>query len=111
MSNHRKPCEMSYTDREDELSETIVISFKAAPGNEDALLKLLQHSKDLGLKAKGCEAFDVWQSKDEPARFVMFERWRSLEDHHANFTKNIGELEKIAALLAEPIHGGVHHAR
>jgi hypothetical protein len=41
----------------------------------------------------------------------MFERWRSLEDHHANFTKNIGELEKIAALLAEPIHGGVHHAR
>jgi quinol monooxygenase YgiN len=92
------------------MSETIVISFKAAPGNEDALRKLLQNARGVSLKAKGCEAFEVWQSQDQPARFVMVERWSSLEDHHANFTKNIDEIEKIAALLAEPIHGGVHKA-
>jgi quinol monooxygenase YgiN len=96
------------------MSETVVISFKAAPGNEDALLKLLQHGRDVSLKAKGCESFELWQSQDQPARFVMIERWRSMDDHHANFAQQIkesGHLEKIAALLADPIHGGVYKAR
>ena len=96
------------------MSETVVISFRAADGNADALLQLLQHGRDMSVKAAGCESFELWQSQDQPNRFVMVERWRKIEDHHANFAKNIkgsGQLEKIAALLAEPIHGGVHLRR
>ena len=96
------------------MSVTVVIHFRAAEGNAAALLALLKQGRDFSLKAPGCEAFELYQSEDQPNRFVMVERWKRIEDHHANFAKQVkgsGHLEKIAALLAEPIHGGVHHLR
>ena len=93
------------------MSVTILVHFRAAEGKAEALRALLQQGRDMSLKAKGCEAFELYQSESPPERFVMVERWASVDAHHANFARDVkdsGHLEKIAALLAEPIHGGVH---
>jgi quinol monooxygenase YgiN len=96
------------------MSVLFLVHVHAADGNADALLALLRQGRDLSLAAQGCESFEVWQAQDQPGRFVMVERWRSIEDHHANFARNIkgsGHLDRILPLLAEPIRGGAHLLR
>jgi quinol monooxygenase YgiN len=95
------------------MSVTMIVNFQAAEGNAEPLLALLQQGRDMSAQAEGCEAFEVFQGEDDPNRFVMVERWTSVEAHHANFVATIrgsGHLAKIAPLLSTPIKGGPHRA-
>jgi quinol monooxygenase YgiN len=89
----------------------MIVSFQAAEGKAEALRPLLQQGRDFSRKAKGCEAFDLYQGQDDPHQFVMVQRWASAEAHHVHFEKNVkasGHLDKILPLLAKPIESGVY---
>lgn len=93
------------------MSLAVIVSIQAAGGNAEALLPLLQQGRDFSSRAAGCEAFDLYQGQDDPHKFVMVERWTSLEAHHANFEKNVkasGHLAKILQLISQPIQSAVY---
>jgi len=55
-----------------------------------------------GIQAsKGCESVQLYQSEDDPSRFLMIEVWDSVESHQAS-VKNIPpeKLGEIRPLLA-----------
>ena len=95
------------------VSVMVVINFHASEGNSGGVLALLQEGRDVSRVAEGCEAFDLYQRKDDPARFMFVERWSSLDADHASMAKNIvdtGHLAKLLPLLDAPIDSGVIEA-
>ena len=93
------------------MSVTMIVNLQAAEGNAEPLRALLQRARDMSANAEGCEAFEVFQGEGDPNRFVMVERWTSIEAHQANFIANIrgsGHMARIAPLLSAPISGGPH---
>jgi quinol monooxygenase YgiN len=92
------------------VSVNVVVNFQASDGNSERLLPLLREGRDLSRRADGCELFDVFQRRDDPHRFMFFERWTSIEAHHANMAQNIvasGHLAKLLPLLVGPPDNGV----
>ena len=55
----------------------------------------------------GCEAVQLYQSHEDPAKFIMIETWDTLESHQTS-VKNIPPemLEQIRPLLATSPSGG-----
>jgi quinol monooxygenase YgiN len=92
------------------MSVMVIVNFEAAEGKAEALLPLLQQGQAVSRTSEGCESFEVYQRQDDPRKFVLLERWTSLEDHHANMRHNIvetGHLAKLLPLLNGPIDNGV----
>ncbi|HEU5410173.1 MAG TPA: putative quinol monooxygenase [Candidatus Acidoferrales bacterium] len=77
---------------------TVIAYIFAKPGEEQrvraALLGLVEETR----KEKGCINYDLHESEDNPAHFVMYENWRSAADleeharsaHLRDFGKNMG---------------------
>jgi quinol monooxygenase YgiN len=87
------------------MSVTAIYSFQAAEGKAEELVAMLQQGRDFTLTVEGCEGFEVFQGKDDSNRFVMTERWASVEDHQSHFERNVkasGLLEHAEALMTEP---------
>ena len=60
-----------------------------------------------GIKSsEGCESVQLYQSQDEPSKFMMIEVWDSIESHQAS-VKNIPpeKLGEIRPLLATSPRG------
>ena len=60
-----------------------------------------------GIKAsQGCESVQLYQSEDDPSKFLMIEVWDSVESHQAS-VKNIApeKLGEIRPLLATSPRG------
>ena len=92
------------------VSVDVVVHFRASEGNEGRLLPLLREGRDISRTAEGCEAFDLFQRKDDATKFMFIERWASIEAHHANMAQNIvasGHLAKLMPLLVGPLDNGV----
>lgn len=93
------------------MSVEIIYNFEAVQGRADALLVLLQKVRDLGITVAGCEAYDVYQGKDNPHKLVMIERWTSEETHKAFFEKSVkssGVLDSVVKLMVEPPQGAYY---
>jgi quinol monooxygenase YgiN len=63
-----------------------------------------------GIKSSpGCESVMLYQSQDDPTKFIMIEVWDSIESHQAS-VKNIPPemLAQIRPLLAAPPSGRYH---
>lgn len=60
--------------------------------------------------SEGCEAVQLYQSQDDPTKFIMIEIWDSLESHQAS-VKNIPseKLGEIRPLLASSPSGSYYH--
>jgi quinol monooxygenase YgiN len=87
------------------MSVTAIYSFQAADGKADELVAMLQQGRDFSMTVEGCECFEVFQGKDDPNKFVMTERWASVEDHRSHFETSVkasGVLEHAEALMTEP---------
>lgn len=96
------------------MSVQVVVNFHATDGNAQPLLALLQEGRGRSIAADGCEAFELFQRGDDPNKFMFSERWRTIEDHHANMARNIvatGHFAKILALLVGPPDNGVIEGR
>ena len=92
------------------MSVNVVVNFQATDGNSELLLPLLREGRDISRNAEGCEHFDLFQRQDDPHKFMFFERWASIDAHHANMAENIvasGHLAKMLPLLAGPPDNGV----
>lgn len=60
--------------------------------------------------SEGCESVQLYQSQDDPSKFVMVETWDRIESHQA-FVKNIPpeKLGEIRPLLAASPSGSYFH--
>lgn len=57
--------------------------------------------------SQGCELVQLYQSRDDPARFTMIEIWDSLESHQASVQNIPPEmLSQIRPLLGSAPSGG-----
>lgn len=72
----------------------------------DFLMSIMRMIKS----SEGCEAVQLYQSQDDPSKFIMIEIWDSLESHQAS-VKNIPseKLGEIQSLLASSPSGSYYH--
>ena len=87
------------------MSVTVIYGFQAAQGKADELLSILMQGRDFSATVEGCEGFEVYQGNDDPHRFVMVERWASVDTHQRHFETNVkasGVLDAAEALMTEP---------
>ena len=102
------PTTSSLTESAKEVPSVSVIQLvrmEAASGKADELLRLLQQGRDFTLTVDGCEAFDLYQGKDDPHQLLMIERWVSIDAHQVHFEKNVmatGLLDRCTALMTGP---------
>lgn len=73
---------------------------RAKEGSVDELREFLLSIVPEIQSSDGCEAVQLYQSQDDPARFLMIETWESTEAHQAS-VKNIPaeQLGKIRPML------------
>jgi quinol monooxygenase YgiN len=87
------------------MSVTVIYSFQAAQGKADELLAILRQGRDFSATVEGCEGFEVYQGHDDPRRFVMVERWATVDAHQSHFEQNVkgsGVLDAAEALMTGP---------
>ncbi len=92
------------------MSIRVLVIFQALPGHADELLRLLQKDRDVSRCSPGCESFELFQREDDRQKFMLIERWTSIDAHHKNMTEHIideGHFGGVLALLAGPPDNGV----
>jgi quinol monooxygenase YgiN len=84
-------------------------TFVAIPGREEALAGVLGRYVVLSRGHPGCRNIDLVASLTEPGRFLVYEKWSSLDDQRAHMDS--AEMRSMASeaapLLAEPPHLGL----
>ncbi len=63
------------------------------PGEEQAFEAAAAIAKDLFLASKGCLAFRLHRSMEQPSRYRMFVEWETIEDHMIEFRNSDAFLE------------------
>jgi quinol monooxygenase YgiN len=63
------------------------------PGSEQAFEQAALIAKDLFLRSKGCIAFRLHRSMEQPSRYRMFVEWETIEDHMIEFRNSDAFLE------------------
>lgn len=63
------------------------------PGHEQAFEEAAVTAKGLFLASKGCLAFRLHRSMEQPSRYRMFVEWETIEDHMIEFRNSESFLE------------------
>lgn len=63
------------------------------PGHEQAFEAAVVVARDLFLASKGCLAFRLHRSMEQPSRYRMFVEWETIEDHMIEFRNSDNFLE------------------
>jgi len=89
------------------MSITRIGETQAKPELTQALRDFLVSIIPMIKSSEGCDSVQLYQSQDDPTRFIMIEIWDSIESHRAS-VKNIPPemLADIRPLLASPPSGG-----
>ncbi len=64
---------------------TLVVALRARPGQEAALEKELRALVGPTLAERGCIAYDLHVSSDQPGLFLLREIWASLKHHQRHW--------------------------
>ncbi len=82
---------------------------QAKPELTEALRDFLISIMPMIKSSKGCEAVQLYQSQDDPPKFIMIEVWDTVESHQAS-VKNIPpeKLSEIRPLLASMPNGSYY---
>jgi len=64
---------------------TLIVALRARPGQEAALEKELQELVAPTRAERGCLAYDLHVSSDQPGLFLLREIWRSLAHHQRHW--------------------------
>lgn len=84
---------------------TVVARITAQPGKEGQTREALQAFVPTTLREEGCLNYDLHQSIEQPAEFLLYENWTDYDlwqQHmHNNHLKAF--MEKANGLLAKPI--------
>lgn len=86
---------------EDRMSITRIGETQAKEGSIEALRDFLISIITMIKSSKGCESVQLYQSQDDPSKFMMVEVWDSVASHQAS-VRNIPpeKLGEIRPLLA-----------
>ena len=81
------------------------------PGYVDDFLRASQANHEASVKEPGNRRFDVLQSSDDPARFVLYEAYATAEDAaaHKLTAHYLAWREAVADWMAEPRQGIPYH--
>jgi len=84
---------------------TVLACITAKPGCEEEVFKELCTLLEPTHAEAGCINYDLHRSQDNPARFFLYENWRSRKalDEHLAMPYLQAFLGKADALLAEPV--------
>ncbi|HLG27812.1 MAG TPA: antibiotic biosynthesis monooxygenase family protein, partial [Paenisporosarcina sp.] len=82
---------------------------QAKPESTEALRDFLVSIMPMIRASEGCESVQLYQSQDDPTKFIMIEVWDGIESHQAS-VKNIPpeKLGEIRPLLASTPSGGYY---
>ena len=91
------------------MSLTRIGEVRAKPELTEALRDFLISILPIIRSSRGCESVTLYQSQEDPARFIITEIWDSLESHQAS-VKNIPpeKLAEIRPLLATAPSGSYY---
>ena len=91
------------------MSVTRIGEVQAKPELTEALGDFLISIMPMIRSSRGCEAVTLYQSYDDPTRFIIMEIWEGIESHQAS-VKNIPpeKLAEIRPLLASAPSGSYY---
>ena len=84
---------------------------QAKPEEIDTFRNFLMSVVRPGVQSsEGCQSYQVFQSQDDPTRFIGIEVWASVEAHRAA-VKNIPpeSINEFMQLVTAPPSGGYYH--
>jgi quinol monooxygenase YgiN len=83
----------------------IVAHFRALPGKEDALERLLLGLVEPTRKEEGCVQYDLHRDREDPAQFLFYEIWTDRGSWDAHLVTPPLEALKatVGDYLAEPL--------
>lgn len=85
---------------------TRIHRFRAKPGMEEALHGVLLSAIPAIAEADGCLKVRLLSSLDDPADFLLYEEWISVEAHKAAAEKALSQtIAKAASIVAETPRG------
>jgi quinol monooxygenase YgiN len=81
---------------------TLVVSLSIKKGEEKTFLDAYDTCAAATRKEKGCIAYDLQQDLDDPTKFILYERWKSVAalEEHLGFDhtkKLLGTFGKVVA--------------
>lgn len=81
------------------------------PGHVDDFLRASQANHEASVREPGNRRFDVLQSSDDPARFILYEAYATAEDAaaHKLTAHYLAWRETVADWMAEPRQGIPYH--
>jgi len=81
------------------------------PGHIDDFIAATRRNHEASVQEPGNLRFDVCQQADDPARFILYEAYRTAGDAaaHKETEHYLRWRETVAAWMAEPRHGVVCH--
>ena len=91
------------------MSVTRIGEVQAKPEFIEALRDFLISIMPMIKSSQGCESVTLYQSRDDPTRFIVTEVWDSIESHHVS-VKNIPaeKLAEIRPLLSSALSGSYY---
>lgn len=85
---------------------TVIVHLEAVSGKEETLKALLEALIPQSSAESTCINYFIYQDKQNPTHFVMYEKWTSAEDHALQFEKphilDFANKVEMDALLAKP---------
>lgn len=88
-------------------THTVVAILEAKPEKIAEIKQDLLMIAEQSRKEPACIEFYVHQDKTNPATFILYENWKSAEDHQKQFQKSyiLDFAAKLGDLLAKPYQG------
>jgi quinol monooxygenase YgiN len=91
----------NYLNQEFQVSISRIGEVQAKDGLTEQLRDFLISIMPIIKSSEGCESVQLYQSQDDPSRFIMVEVWDSLESHQASVrnipSEKLGEIRPLLA--------------
>ena len=84
-----------------------LVHVRVKPEAIDAFIAATRANHEASIREPGNRRFDVLQSPDDPARFILYEAYATADDAAAHKTTAhyLAWRDAVADLMAEPRHG------
>lgn len=83
-------------------AHTVMVILESRGGKEEDLKKALTKVAELSRREDSCIEYRLYQDKNNPAQFGLYEKWKSKELHQEQFSKQyIVDFAKQAEFLLE----------
>ena len=82
---------------------TLIVNLKVKKGEEKALIKAAKPCIEASRKEKGCVTYELHQDREDPTKFVFFEKWKSVKDLQSHFGEE--HVKKLLGALGDLLDG------